>query len=188
MLVMIGRLLATIQKALLFLGQFLVVLALGILAAILLVLPWLLRLVILLLWLAGGYLNIQIIQKVYGSNTPAGPMLALQFVVIYLMVAWIGVLFQKVPSHTWGGLFLGGLLSVWIASQGIPLILTRWGYADLFIRSLPPALLAATMFYLTLRLRWLRSTQQLKLVNPAFLWLPKAVTWLKTISKRGNHE
>ncbi len=175
MLATIHRLLHAVWKAIQLLAQFLAILVLGILAALLMALPWLLRLASLMTWLLGGFLVVQVVQHVYGANTPAGPILALQFAVIFLMVAWIGVLFKKAPPFTWGGLFLGGLLSGWIAWQGIPMLLARWQYADLFLRSLPPALLALTMFFMTLRLRFLRSAQQLKLVDPAFLWLPKAV-------------
>jgi len=175
MLAIISRLLVVIWQALILLAQFSAMLVLGILAALLLALPWLLRLASLLTWLLGGFLVIQEIQHVYGWNTPAGPLLALQFAAIFLMVAWLGVLFKQAPAHTWGGLFLGGLLAGWIACQGVPLLLARWHSADLFLRVLPPALLALTMFFMTLRLRFLRSAQQLKLVDSAFLWLPKAI-------------
>ncbi len=171
----IYRLVSAVWKAIKLLAQFLAILLLGMLAALLFALPWVLRLASLLVWLLGGFLVIQVVQHVYGANTPASPILALQFAVIFLMVAWIGVLFKKAPLFTWGGLLLGGLLSGWIAWQGVPMMMARWQYADLFLRSLPPALLALTMFFMTLRLRFLRSAQQLKLVNPAFLWLPKAV-------------
>lgn len=190
MLAMIGQLANAVWKAIVILAQFLAVVFLGLLAAILFALPWVIRMVTIVVWLVGGSLAIQSIDELYGPYTPAGPLIALQFVVIFLMTAWVGVLLLKAPSYIWGGLLAGGLLSGWISWQGIPEILKHWRDADLFFRLLPPALLALVMMYLTLRLRWLRSNRQLKPVTPAFLWLPKAVHQAKERfqQQRGNHE
>jgi len=136
-------------------------------------LPWLLRMACVLGWLIGGYMAMEAIQELYGFHSPIGAVLALQFAVIFLMVAWAGSLLLVNPKHIWGGLALGGLLPAWIAWKGIPWLFAHWAYADLFIRILPPALFSLALFYLTIRLRFLRNNQQLHLSKPAFAWLAK---------------
>ena len=186
---LIGRLLRTLWKAIIALAQFITILMLGLVVAILTALPWFLRITTILAWLIGGYYALQTIQDLYGPNSPAGPLLALQFTVIFLMTTWVGVLLLKSPTHLWGGLLCGGLFSIGLTRFLIPALFARWQLADLFFRILPPALFSMALLYLTLRLRWLRSTRNLKLVNPAFIWLPKAVHQAKeTIQQRGHHE
>lgn len=179
MLAILTNLLNAIGHALLLLGQFLAILFLGLLAALLYALPWLLRIACVLGWLVGGYMTIDAIQNLYGFHSPIGAVLALQFAVIFLMVAWAGSLLLVNPKHIWGGLALGGLLPAWITWKGLPWLFANWEYADLFIRILPPALFSLALFYITLRMRYLRTNQQLHLSKPAFTWLPKL---------RGHHE
>lgn|GEM_PF-906467 len=185
----IGRLPQILVKALITLAQFITILALGLMIAIVTALPWLIRITSVLSWLIGGYFAIQAIQEIYGPSSPAVPVFALQFAVIFMMVAWVGGLLLKSLTHLWGGLLLGGLFSIWLRRLVIPTMLAGWANADFLFRILPPTLLAMTMFYQALRLRRMRSTGNLILVNPAFLWLPKAVHQAKeTIQQRGHHE
>lgn len=144
-------------KASTILTEFITILALGLLVAFLAALPWLLRFIAVLAWLIGGYFAIQFIKDVYGPNSPAGPLLALQFAVIFLMTAWVGGLLRKSPTFLWGGLLLGGLFAIWLTRLVLPALLKGWQHADLFFRILPPALFATTLFYMTLRLRRMRS-------------------------------
>lgn len=183
MAAILTNLLKAIGRALLLLGQFLLILLLGLLAALLFALPWLLRMACVLVWLMGGYWAMQAIGELYAPHSPAGAVLALQFAVIFLMTAWAGTLLLAKPQHLWGGLALGGLLPAWIAWQGIPWLLANWQYTDLFFRILPPALFALALVYITIRMRFLRNNQQLHLSGPAFTWLPEQVQKL-----RGNHE
>lgn len=120
MLAILANLLNAIGHALLLLGQFLAILFLGLLAALLYALPWLLRMACVLGWLIGGYMAIEAIQNLYGFHSPIGAVLALQFAVIFLMVAWAGSLLLVNPKHIWGGLALGGLLPAWITWKASP--------------------------------------------------------------------
>jgi hypothetical protein len=175
----IANLLKAVKHALHLLGQFISILFLGLLAALLYALPWLLRMVCVLGWLIGGCMAMDAIQKLYGSHSPARAVLVLQFAAIFLMVAWAGTLLLINPKYIWGGLALGGLLSAWVTWQGIPWLFAQWVDADLFFRILPAALFSLALIYLTIRLRFLRKHQQLHLTKPGLSWLPKL---------RGHHE
>jgi len=179
----IANLLKAIGKAARLLGQFLTILFLGLLAAFLYALPWLLRMACILIWLMGAYMALQAIQELYAAHAPSGAVLALQFAVIFLMVAWTGILLLVKPQYIWGGLGLSGLLSAGIVWAGIPWLQTYWPYADLFFRVLPPALFSLALIYITIRMRFLRKYKTLRLAKPAFTWLPETLSKL-----RGHHE
>lgn len=183
MTTVLNNLLKATGRALLLLGQFLLILLLGLLAALLFTLPWLIRLACVLIWFMGEYWAVRLIQELYAPNSPAGAVLALQFASIFLMAAWAGTLLLVKPQHLWGGLALGGLFPAWSAWQGIPWLWANWQYTGLFFRALPPALFSLTLIYITIRMRLLRNAQQLHLSGPAFIWLPEQLQNL-----RGNHE
>ncbi len=124
----------------------------GVLLAVLLGLPWLIRLAAVLLWLTGGALAIEAIRTIYQPFTPPGAVFALQFAVIFLLVAWAGVLLRR--GRLWGGLTVGGLVLVLLVRYAFPWFL-GWQYASLVSRILPPALFALGLMYLTFRLRFL---------------------------------
>jgi hypothetical protein len=153
---LLNRLQKNTFQALRLTSQFLAVGLLGMLAALLYALPWLLRLTSLLLWLAGGYQALQAVQAIYGGYSPSGAVLALQFVVILLMVAWAGSLLRVAPPFFWGGLAFGGIVTTWTGGQGLPWLLSHWQEADDFFRLLPPALFSLGLIHLTLRLRSMR--------------------------------
>jgi hypothetical protein len=157
---LILTLLKAIWKSLRLLVQFVTILILGLLAGLLYALPWLARMACILGWLTGGYLAIQAVETLYRPHSPAGPVLALQFAVIFMMVAWAGTLLLVNPQHIWGGLALGGIFSSGIAWAGIPWLFENWAHAELFFRVLPPALFSLLIFYLTLRMRFLRNKIQ----------------------------
>ena len=152
----IAKLLTAIGKALRLLGQFLAILFLGLLAALLYALPWLLRMACILAWLMGAAMALQAVHDLYAPISPTGPILALQFAVIFLMVAWAGVILRTKPQFIWGGLALGGALPAWVVWKAIPWLLENWPHADLFFRLLPPALFSLALIHLTLRMRFLR--------------------------------
>ena len=62
--------------------SFLTIIFLGIVAAILLVVPWLLRTVAFLVWLVGAFAAIMAIQTIYTPFSNSGEVLALQFTVV----------------------------------------------------------------------------------------------------------
>lgn len=94
-------------------------------------------------------------------------MLALQFAVILISVGWIAILLRENPKFFWGGMAAGGLV-VGGAAIGSIWLLMHWQYADLFFRTLPPALFAVLLIYETLRLRSMRrNVEPLKAGEPA---------------------
>ena len=152
-------------NAIKYLLEFLAIIILGILGAILYSLPWLLRIVALLIWLGGDYLGISTIQAIYFPISPAIPVIALQFAVILMSVGWLLIVLNKNTKLVWGGMAAGGLV-IGGASIGSIWLLSHWQYADLFFRVLPPALFSVLLIYETIRLRSLRRNGIMKLDEP----------------------
>jgi hypothetical protein len=173
MLNVISTLLQWIWEALKILLGFLAILALGLVAAVLYALPWLLRAAALLLWLTAGYLGVTSIQTIYSPFSPAIPVIALQFAVILILVAWMGLLLREQgTSHLWGGLAAGGL-TVSGASVGMVWLSSHWPYANLFFRILPASLFSVLLITETVRLRSLRHNGKVILTAPTFVWLKR---------------
>ena len=148
-------------NAIKYLLEFLAIIILGVVGAILYSLPWLLRIVALLLWLGGDYLGISSIQAIYAPISPAIPMIALKFALILMSVGWLLIVLNKNPKLVWGGMAAGGLVIGGVSSGSIWL-LSHWKYADLFFRVLPPALFSVLLIYETIRLRSLRRNGNMK--------------------------
>ena len=148
-------------NAIKYLLEFLAIVILGMVGAILYSLPWLLRIVALLLWLGGDYLGISSIQAIYAPISPAIPMIALKFALILMSVGWLLIVLNKNPKLVWGGMAAGGLVIGGVSSGSIWL-LSHWKYADLFFRVLPPALFSVLLIYETIRLRSLRRNGNMK--------------------------
>ncbi|WKZ38276.1 MAG: hypothetical protein QY332_10080 [Anaerolineales bacterium] len=134
-----------------FMFRFLLELALGILVAILYIIPWFLRAATVLGWLAAAFLCLTTLRRIYSPFTDAVPMLALEFLVIMLALLWAmaGMLAGK---HVWGVL-AAGALTLWGVSSGMTWLSINWQHADLFFRVLPPVLLAVGMITLSIRTR-----------------------------------
>ena len=81
------KLLYIIKKSAWSLVDFMKILVLGFVVALLLLLPWLLRIAALLVWLVGGYFAIMAIQAAYSPFSQHIEVLALQFAVILAMTA-----------------------------------------------------------------------------------------------------
>ena len=139
-------------NAIKYLLEFLAIVVLGVAGAILYALPWLLRVIALLLWLGGDYLGISSVQTIYAPNSPAIPVIALQFALILMSVGWLLIVLSKNTSLVWGGMTAGGLV-IGGASIGAAWLLAHWRYADLFFRVLPPALFSLLLIYEMIRLR-----------------------------------
>jgi hypothetical protein len=139
-------------NAIKYLLEFLVIVILGVAGAILYALPWLLRVIALLIWLCGDYLGISSIHAIYAPNSPAIPVIALQFALILMSVGWLLIALSKNTSLVWGGMTAGGLV-IGGASIGSIWLLAHWQYADLFFRVLPPALFSLLLIYEMIRLR-----------------------------------
>ncbi len=134
---------------------FLIAFTKGMLLAVLLVLPWLMRLVAVLLWLTGGILAMEAIRTIYKPFTPSSAVFALQFAVIFLMVAWAGVALRRGGNFFWGSLAVSGIVPTLLIRYALPWFL-GWRYGELVVRILPPALFALGLMYLTFRFRLLR--------------------------------
>ncbi len=147
---------------------FLVVIVLGIVGAVLIALPWILRTAALLLWFIAAYMGITSIQTIYAPFSPSIPVLALQFAVILISVAWITILLRKNTKLFWGGLAAGGLV-MGGASMGFTWLSSHWQYADLFFRVLPPALFSVLLIYETIRLRSMRRNGNVFLIKAGLL-------------------
>jgi len=155
MLTIISTLLTFVIKACIYLLEFLVIVILGIVGAILYALPWVLRVVALLLWLGGAYLGFNSIQLIYAPFSPTIPVIALQFAIILISIGWIAILLRVNTKFFWGGMATGGL-AVGGVSIGFTSLLSHWQYADLFFRVLPPTLFSVLLIYETIRLRSIR--------------------------------
>ena len=161
MLNIISMLLTFVFNAIKYLLEFIAIIILGVVGAILYSLPWLLRIVALLILLGGDYLGISSIQAIYAPISPAMPVIALQFTVILMSVGWLLIILSKNPRLVWGGMAAGGLVIGGVSSGSIWL-LSHWQYADLFFRVLPPALFSVLLIYETIRLRSLRRNGNMK--------------------------
>jgi hypothetical protein len=158
-----AKLLGVIKRTLLALTDFLLSISLGGIEAILLALPWLLRIMAVLVWLAAAFIGIETVNDIYAPYSPAIPVIALQFAVILASVAWLAILLNRNARFLWGGMAAGGLVIGGI-SLGAAWVLEHWRYANLFFRVLPPALFSVLLIHETVRLRALR--QKGKLTNP----------------------
>ena len=152
MLNIISTLLAFVFNAIKYLLGFLTIIILGVVGAVLYALPWLLRIVALLLWLGGDYLGITSVQTIYAPSSPAIPVIALQFSVILVSVGWLLIVLSTNTRLVWGGMAAGGLV-IGGASIASTWLLSHWLYADLFFRILPPALFSVLLIYETIRMR-----------------------------------
>ena len=147
---MISNLLNIIWKALKTLAEFLTILLLGLIAAILIILPWLLRAAALIGWLAGTFFIWITVNELYGAFTPALPLLALSAIPAILSSALVVWLFYRgQQGKLWGAMTLWGVLG-WLIWKG-SFLLTNWQYGTLTIQVLPAALSAVLMLYINIR-------------------------------------
>jgi len=163
---LIANLLTVIVKVFTTLVQFVIVIVLGLTAAVLFALPWLLRASAILLWLTAAYMGFTSIQTIYAPFSPTMPVIALQFAVILVSVGWVLIVLNKNPSFIWGGMTVVGLI-MGSLSIGSVWLLNHWQHADLFFRVLPPALFSVLLIYETLHLRSMRHAWNAVLTIPA---------------------
>ncbi len=164
---LISNLITLIIKVFKALIQFLIALVLGLVAAVLLALPWLLRLVSLGAWLAAIfslgawlaaiYAGIQSIQRIYSPFSSAIPLISLQFALTLIAVAWMMTLFISNHKYLWGGLLASGIV-IGGGAQGANWLAANWKYAGLMFHALPPALFALLLIYETIHQKRKRQT------------------------------
>ena len=147
---MISSLLTTIAKSLKALAEFLTVLFLGLIAGLLIVLPWLLRVLALLGWLAGTFLLWLTINNLYSSFTPTLPLFALTAVPAIISTALVVWLFSRgQQGKLWGAMTLWGVIG-WLVWKG-SILLSKWHYGLLVVQVLPAALCAVLLLYINIR-------------------------------------
>ena len=170
MAAVIATLIQWIVKFATILFQFLLIVALGLLVAILAALPWLLRMAAMLSWLFAAWFGLNAIQTIYSPFTDEIPLMALKGALILAQVSWLGLMVLAVREHVWGGLAMGAIAVggiSWLALQ----ISENWQYAYLFFRVLPPALFSVLLIYETIHLRSKRRGDGINPSDPAFEWL-----------------
>ena len=147
---MILSLLTTIANALKVLAEFLTVLLLGLIATLLIVLPWLLRVLALIGWLTGTFLIWRTVNDLYSAFTPALPLFALSAVPAIIATALVVWLFSRgQQGKLWGAMTLWGVIG-WLVWKG-SLWLMRWQYGVLVVQVLPAALCAVLLLYINIR-------------------------------------
>lgn len=147
---MVSTLLNIISKALKTLAEFLAVLLLGLIAGILIGLPWVLRAFALIGWLAGTFLLWLTINDLYSTFTPTLPLIALTAVPAIISTALVVWLFyQEQQGKLWGAMTLWGVIG-WLIWKG-SLLLMNWKYGSLVVQVLPAALSATLLLYINIR-------------------------------------
>ena len=147
---MLSYILNIIWKALKTLAEFLTVLSLGLVAGILLILPWLMRALALIGWLAGTFLIWMSLNSLYEDFTPALPLLALSAIPAILSSALVVWLFYRgQQGKLWGAMTLWGVVG-WLFWKGSSLLMD-WQYGPLVIQVLPATLSAVLLLYINIR-------------------------------------
>lgn len=147
---MLPYILNTIWKALKTLAEFLTVLLLGLIAGFLLILPWLMRALALIGWLAGTFLLWMTVNNLYQDFTPALPLLALSAIPAILSSALVVWLFYRgQQGKLWGAMTLWGVIG-WLFWKGSTLLM-QWQYGPLVIQVLPASLSAVLLLYINIR-------------------------------------
>ena len=150
MIGVISNLLTVVWKALKTLGEFLAVLFLGMIAALLFIMPWLLRTLALIGWLAGTFMIWLTINNLYSANTPTLPLMALTTVPAILSAALVVWLFYRgQQGRLWGAMTLWGV-SGWLIWKS-SIVLAQWKYGSLVVQVLPAVLSAVLLIYINIR-------------------------------------
>ena len=138
-------------QGLIFLIEFLIIIFLGILVAIIYALPWLLRIGAVIIWFYGGYRLVVAVGEIYTPFSPEIPVMILQFFVIIVQLsAMLGILIVNLRL-SWGALYFTGGVPLWLALKGIPDAFVNWQHADFMFRVLPPALWVMLLTLITIK-------------------------------------
>jgi len=168
MMGVISSLLTAIWKALKTLAEFLVVILLGIIAALLFIMPWLLRALALIGWLAGTFLIWLTINNLYSAFTPALPLIALTAVPAILSAALVVWLFYRGQQGSlWGAMALWGVIG-WLIWKG-SLLVAEWQYGSLVVQVLPAVLSAVLLIHINIRWGMVIRARRFQQVQPSQL-------------------
>ena len=151
MLAAITTLFRYLVQVLIILIQFLIIIFLGILVAIIYALPWVLKIGAIVIWFYGGYRLVIVVGEIYAPFSPEIPVMILQFFVIIVQLsAMIGMLIVNLRL-SWGALYFTGGVPLWLALKGIPNAFANWQHADFIFRVLPPALWVMLLTLITIK-------------------------------------
>jgi hypothetical protein len=165
MLAAISTLFRYLVQGLIILIEFLIIIFLGILVAIIFALPWLLRIGAIIIWFYGGYRLVIAVGEIYAPFSSEIPVMILQFFVIIVQLgAMIGILIINLRL-SWGALYFTGGVPLWLALKGIPDAFENWQHADFIFRVLPPALWVMLLTLITIKGKRYRTVKQL---GPSF--------------------
>lgn len=154
---MIASLFAALVNGLRALANFLAVLFLGILVAIVWILPWAIRAASILAWIGGAYLAGERINAIYGVYSPRLPVLALWTIPAILAAALpVWLFFHGQLIRIWSAFALYGL-TCFVFYSGAPWLLLHWARADLFFRSAPALFLASFLIFEAVKFKMKRS-------------------------------
>ena len=147
----ISSLVRHLEQALTILIEFLIILFLGILVAIIYALPWVLRTGAIVIWFYGGYRLVVAVGEIYTPFSPEIPVMILQFFVIVVQLGAMLRIWTINLRLSWGVLYFTGGVPLWLALKGIPNAFSNWQSADFIFRILPPALWVMLLTLITIR-------------------------------------
>ncbi len=147
----ISSLLRSLAQALTILVEFLIILFLGILVAIIYTFPWVLRSGAIVIWFYGGYRLVVTVGEVYTPFSPEIPVMILQFFVIVVQLGAMLRIWTINLRLSWGALYFTGGVPLWLALKGIPNAFASWQHADFIFRVLPPALWVMLLTFITIK-------------------------------------
>ena len=147
---MLPYILNTIWKAFKTLVEFLVVTLLGLIAGLLIILPWPMRTLALIGWLAGTFLLWMTVNDLYSAFTHPLTIFALSEVPAILSSALVVWLFDRgQQGKLWGAMTLWGVVG-WLVWKGSSLLM-NWQYGLLVVQVLPATLSAMLLLYINIR-------------------------------------
>lgn len=92
--------------------------------ALLLALPWLIRVGLIFGVFTGLWLSWQTLDALYSGWTPDIPLLTLKGTVVLAAVAWIMITALSPGGNVWGGMMAAGLM-LWGLAWGLPWLKSR---------------------------------------------------------------
>ena len=151
MAALIAKLFEMLMKAIVIAIQVLAIVFLGLLVAVVFIIPWLIRIGGLLVFAYGLYEITLAVNAVYAAFTDTVPLVALYAFVAIAQLSIFFLLSALDLRLVWGATYFSGASMLWLAKRGIVQVLANWQHAGLFFRALPPLLFIALVATETLK-------------------------------------
>ena len=151
MAALIAKLFEMLMKAIVIAIQVLAIVFLGLLVAVVFIIPWLIRIGGLLVFAYGLYEITLAVNAVYAAFTDTVPLVALYVFVAIVQLSIFFLLSALDLRLVWGATYFSGASMLWLAKRGIVQVLANWQHAGLFFRALPPLLFIALVATETLK-------------------------------------